>query len=115
MNKNNLFVVGTVVLLKNGEKRVMITGYFPIVDGERKVYDYCGCLFPEGNISSELNILFNHEDIDKVYYEGPKSDEEANNFISKLDEYYKEINKKLEQLEKDKNNSIETNELPFIE
>ncbi len=91
------YTIGSVVMLKDGSKRVMITGYFPIVDGEKKVYDYCGCLFPEGYISSELNILFNHENIDKVFFEGPKTDEEAIKFVSQLGEYNKQIQEKLSQ------------------
>ena len=41
--------IGTVVLLKGGSKRVMITG-FCSVDGNESdvIYDYNGCVYPEG-------------------------------------------------------------------
>ena len=61
--------VGTVVMLKGGSKRVMIAGFCAVSDeaGE-KVYDYSGCLYPEGFISSTQTCLFDHEQIDKVYF-----------------------------------------------
>ena len=45
--------VGSVVLIKGGTKRVMITG-FCSVDNDNKaiMYDYTGCLYPEGIINS---------------------------------------------------------------
>lgn len=47
MNKTFL-PVGTVVLLKNGKKRVMITGFCVQPQGKDEAYDYSGCLYPEG-------------------------------------------------------------------
>ena len=115
MNKKELFTIGTVVLLKEGKKRIMITGYFPIIDGEMKLYDYNGCLFPEGFISSELNILFNHDDIEKVFYEGPKEDVEAKEFTSKLDEYYSQIVEKINETSNNKEVVNTEDELPFLD
>lgn len=75
-NREKYLPVGSVVLLKNGKKRVMVTGFAataPETNG--KVYDYIGCLYPEGVISSDKNLLFDHEQIDKIYYMGYIDDE----------------------------------------
>lgn len=63
--------IGSVVLLKNGKKRVMIYGRKVKVDGEsEEIYDYVGCLYPEGMINSKNVILFNQEQIQLVYFIG---------------------------------------------
>lgn len=66
MREKELLPMGSVVGLKGSKKRVMITGFSSKV--KEKVFDYCGCLFPEGIIDSNMNILFNNEDIEKIYY-----------------------------------------------
>lgn len=78
--------IGTVVMLKEGKKRAMITGFCAISeDNKDKIYDYSGCLYPEGFISSNQTLLFDHEQIDKVYHMGLIDDEEKN-FKIKLKE-----------------------------
>ena len=73
--------IGTVVILKDGEKRLMITGYLPVTYDN--VYDYCGCSFPEGIFDSNLNALFNHSQIKKIYHMG-LYDDESKDFFNKL-------------------------------
>lgn len=78
--------IGTVVILKNGKKRTMITGFCAISqDNPEKVYDYSGCIYPEGFISSNQTLLFDHNQIEKVFYMG-LIDEEETNFKKKLKE-----------------------------
>ena len=69
--------IGSVVLLKNGTKRVMIYGRKQIHIETGKEWDYLACLYPEGNINEEFMYLFNHDQIDKVYYLGYRDDEEV--------------------------------------
>jgi len=78
--------VGTVVLLRNGTKRVMING-FCTMDASKpeKVYDYSGVLFPEGSLSSDQTLLFDHEQIVRVDHMGLDDDEEKS-FKAKLKE-----------------------------
>ena len=87
MNNQNLskfLPLGSVVLLKNGKKRVMINGFCAISDEEKNsIYDYSGVLFPEGLLNSEQTLLFNHNQIIKVYHLG-LIDEEQKNFSNKL-------------------------------
>lgn len=94
--------LGSVVLIKGAKKRVMITGYATIdVDKKDKVYDYCACLYPDGVITTEQTILFNHDDIEKIYCLG-FSDAEQKEFANKLkttltEEYLKEMLEKIKQ------------------
>ena len=87
---SKLLPIGSVVLLNNGTKKIMITGFYSVAANDPdKVYDYCGCLFPEGIISSEQNLLFDHNQIVKVFYMGYKNDEDKE-FKTKLNEIVNE-------------------------
>lgn len=66
--------LGTVVLLKDAEKKLMIVGRSQAMDGTH--YDYSACLFPEGYIGSDQMVVFNQEDIGKVFYMGMQNEEE---------------------------------------
>ena len=76
--------VGTVVLLENGSKRVMING-FCTMDANKpdKIYDYSGVLFPEGSLSSDQTLLFDHSQIVRVDHYG-LDDQEEKEFKTKL-------------------------------
>ena len=77
MNYGKYLPIGTVVLLKGGKKRAMIAGFCAISGEDKsKMFDYSGCLYPEGFISSSKTLLFNHEQIDKIFYLGFIDDEE---------------------------------------
>ena len=86
MNTEKFLPIGTVVMLNGGAKRVMITGFCTIAsDDNSTMYDYCGCLYPEGVVSSDKNLLFNHNQIAKIYALG-YSDDEEKQFKVKLKE-----------------------------
>lgn len=70
MDKKTYLPIGSVVLLKNGRKRVMVYGRKIKANGEESVYDYVGCLYPEGALDSKNVILFNHDQIQMVYFIG---------------------------------------------
>jgi hypothetical protein len=83
--------IGTVVMLKGGKKRAMITGFCSIADDNKeKMYDYSGCIYPEGYLSSNQVCLFDHSQIEKVYYLGLIDDEEKL-FKAKLNDFTKHI------------------------
>ena len=78
--------IGTIVMLKGGKKRLMITGFCIIPESEKgKMYDYCGCLYPEGIISTDQIAVFNHDQIERVY-NNAYIDEEEKTFKQKLKE-----------------------------
>lgn len=60
--------LGSVVLLKGAEKRLMIAGRMQRQAEEEKIYDYCGYLFPEGMLSPKEMYLFNNTDIAEVHF-----------------------------------------------
>ena len=86
-NLEKYLPLGSVLMLKNGRHRVMIVGYCVKLaeDPNAPIYDYMGCLFPEGIFTTEQSMAFNHTDIDKVYHLG-LVDQEVNNFHAKLKE-----------------------------
>lgn len=85
-----LLPIGTIVLLKEGEKRLMINGIKQTnANGDGKEYDYLGILYPEGHIGDEFQYLFNHEDISEIIFRGYE-DDERNEFITKLVKLYAE-------------------------
>lgn len=86
----NLLPVGTVVLLKNGIKKIMIVGIKPINKEKLdETYDYIGVLYPEGYISNEINFLFNHEDINDIVFKGYENPERAA-FVDMLEKAYED-------------------------
>lgn len=88
MNIKELLPIGSVVLLKTGKKRVMVTGVKQTDKSNGKEYDYACVLYPEGHIGGNQNLLFNHDDIDEIFFRGFE-DEERETFINKLDAFYK--------------------------
>ena len=68
--------IGSVVLLKNGREKIMIYGRKQMHVETGEEWDYLACLYPEGNINEEFMYLFNHDQIDKVYYLGYEDEEE---------------------------------------
>ena len=92
MSIKELLPIGSVVLLKEGEKRLMIFGVKQMnAEGKEKgkEYDYIGVLYPEGHIGSDNQYLFNHEDIDTIFFRGYE-DTERVEFIQRLSEVYGE-------------------------
>lgn len=77
--------LGSVVLMKDAKKRVMITGYaIKTPESGEKIWDYMGCLYPEGMISADKNLVFDHKDIYKIFAIG-YSDDEQKSFMRLLD------------------------------
>lgn len=66
--------LGSVVTLKKAEKKLMIIGRSQMCNGE--LYDYSGCLFPEGYLGKDRMYVFNNDDIETLYYMGMQNEEE---------------------------------------
>ncbi len=76
-NQEKFLPIGSVVMLKGGTKKAMITGFCSVTEDDKdKVYDYTGCVYPEGYLSFDEICLFNHDQIEKVYHLGFVDDEE---------------------------------------
>lgn len=86
----DLLPIGSVVLLKDGVKKLMITGIKPINQDEPEVvYDYIGVIYPEGFLSNEYNFLFNHVDINDVIFKG-YDNPERQEFLELVQKAYEE-------------------------
>ena len=118
--KERFLPIGTVVLLKGGKKEVMITSYciFPTKvqkpNGEAlgeapKMYEYGGCIYPEGILDSNMACAFNHGQIEKIIYLGYESEQQKE--LSKiLNAGYEAYKAKYESTEKKETNTEGTNE-----
>ncbi|MBC8557478.1 DUF4176 domain-containing protein [Jutongia hominis] len=69
MKKNKYLPIGSVVILKEGELKVMITGRQQVRTTDNTEFDYVGCLYPQGT-DGENVLLFNAEDIVLVVFIG---------------------------------------------
>lgn len=69
MKKNKYLPIGSVVILKEGELKVMITGRQQVRTTDNQEFDYVGCLYPQGT-DGENVLLFNAEDIVLVVFIG---------------------------------------------
>lgn len=78
-----LHPIGTVVRLREGEKRLVIIGRFQTLLSTEEVYDYVGCLYPEGYLKPEQSFVFNHDAIAEVVHRGFVDDEEQQ-FLEKV-------------------------------
>ncbi|MCM1288722.1 MAG: DUF4176 domain-containing protein [Clostridium sp.] len=78
LEKVDYYPIGTVVLLKGGTKKSMIVsrGVGTQIGEETQLFDYGGCLYPEGIVGPTLSY-FNHKDISKVFHLGMESEEDT--------------------------------------
>ena len=60
---------GSVVLLKNAEKRLMICGWYPVTEDGLE-FDYLSHPYPEGYIDEDSTLLFNHKEIERIDFIG---------------------------------------------
>lgn len=70
--------IGSVVMLNEGTKPVMIYGYKQY-DSENQdtEYDYISVLYPEGNIGPQFQFMFNESDIKEVLFKGYETPEQV--------------------------------------
>lgn len=73
---NKFLPTGSIVLLKNATKKIMICGRLQTDVKSGEVYDYSACFYPEGIINPRELYLFNNEQIEKVFYLGYQDEEE---------------------------------------
>lgn len=72
----NLLPIGSVVLLKGGEKRIMICGRIQTRSGSEEIYDYSACYYPEGIVDNASMFFFNRDAIEEIYFIGFQDPEE---------------------------------------
>lgn len=82
-----LLPIGSIVLLRGASKKIMIFGICQTEQGNEKDYDYIGVLYPEGNMSTEMQFMFQHSDIEQIIFTG-YIDDERNRFVDNLIQFY---------------------------
>lgn len=72
---NTILPIGSIVMLKNGTKPLMIFGYMQ-KSGTRpgEIADYIGVPYPEGNINLTVQVGFQMTDIKEVLFEGYRTE-----------------------------------------
>ena len=83
--------VGSVVLLKNATRPVVILGFTTKEEESDEIWDYIGCAYPYGVIGSDKNLLFQRGEIEKVLFKG-YSDEEGNQYLRLIEESMRQLN-----------------------
>lgn len=91
MNVKELLPIGSVIWLKEAERPLMIFGIKQSDLDKGDEYDYIGVLYPEGNMGTETQFLFQHEDIERVEFVGYQSPAREK-FIEKLANFYEKVN-----------------------
>ncbi len=89
---NTFLPIGSIVLLKKGEKRLMICGRIQVDVGSGVRYDYSGCFYPEGVLDSDELYFFNNEEIKEVFFVGFQDREEfaCRELLGKIVEKYEQ-------------------------
>ncbi len=86
MEINGLLPIGSVVLLQESTKKVMIVGVCQrSAQNPDIIFDYVGVIFPEGFLDADKMILFNNNKIDQVFMIGYQ-DAEQLAFKNRADE-----------------------------
>ncbi|UOY91676.1 DUF4176 domain-containing protein [Ectobacillus sp. JY-23] len=84
--EQTLLPIGSVVLLKQGTKKLMIYGRKQELASDQIIYDYVGCLYPEGYLNPDYTYVFNHGDIAAVIFMGYK-DEDEKIYVTKMEQF----------------------------
>lgn len=83
-----MYPIGTIILLNEGERKIMILNrgaLYENEEGQIDYFDYSGCIYPVGIDPQVPVIYFNEENIAQVIHEGYRDSEEQ-----KFLELYKE-------------------------
>ncbi len=87
MDIKELLPIGSIVLLEGGQKRLMIFGVKQSNMETGEEYDYIAVPYPEGNMGTDGQFLFNHGDIEEVIFRGFE-DEEREGFLDRMEQFY---------------------------
>lgn len=62
--------IGSVVRLKEHEPMIMIFGTKQKNKETNEIWDYLGCIYPQGHIGAKYTVLFNHNQIEQIEFKG---------------------------------------------
>ena len=72
----NLLHIGSVVLLKGGQRKLMITGRILSDQKMEEIYDYVGVLYPIGMTGDDNQYFFNDDAIEQIFFIGFQDEDE---------------------------------------
>ena len=72
----DLLPIGSVVLLKGGEKRLMVCGRVVCSGDSEEIHDYVGCYYPEGVVDYSELFFFEQDAIEDIFFIGFQDREE---------------------------------------
>ncbi|MBQ6966543.1 MAG: DUF4176 domain-containing protein [Lachnospiraceae bacterium] len=72
----NLLPIGSVVLLKGGQRKLMITGRILSDQKMEEIYDYVGVIYPIGLTGDEGQFFFNDDAIEQIFFIGFQDEDE---------------------------------------
>ena len=72
----DLLPIGSIVRLTDGEKKVMICGRVVCQGDNNQIYDYAGCVYPQGIVDSNHLFFFNKDAIAEFFFIGFQDREE---------------------------------------
>lgn len=87
MKIKELLPIGSIVQLKGGQHKLMVCGIKQTDTEQEQEFDYISVLYPEGCMNELGKYLFDHSDIEQVFFRGFE-DEERAEFVKKLDQFY---------------------------
>ena len=109
--KEKYLPIGTVVKLIGGKAVLMITGFCikpqgkitgpkgEIENTKDTYFDYSAVPYPAGIMNTEINVVFNHENIEAVLHMGLESE-----IHTEYSKFLKEQMKKMDESEKKEEN-----------
>ena len=98
----NMLPIGSVIRAEGGERYLMICGRIVCSEDSDTIYDYCGCLYPEGITGSDNMFFFNRDAIEQILFIGFQDPQEI--------EYRTEILENLGKLKVENGEIVEVEE-----
>ena len=89
LEKEKLLSLGSIVYLREGSLRMVVVGRHPTVKKDENkpiMFDYAAVSHPIGYAGDDKMFYFNHENIDKVVFEG-FSNEDDERFLEVMTEW----------------------------
>ena len=87
---HGLLPIGSVVLLKDSTKKLMIVGLCQQGASDGKLWEYVGVVFPEGFLSPDKMFLFNGDQIEQLFAIGFQDTEQLV-FKEKIDKVMEQL------------------------
>lgn len=72
----DMLPIGSIIRAEGGERYLMICGRIVCSDDSDRIYDYVGCLYPEGVAKSDSLFFFDRDAIEQVLFIGYQDEQE---------------------------------------